>query len=65
MLEMTIGHTCTGCECCDVSMPGLRDEIKKRGKLMLNPYNKDINWEGITEALMACTCGAMDMRECD
>ena len=65
MLEMTISHACTGCELCEVSMPGLRAEILKRGKLLLNPYNKNVNWEGITEALMACTDGAMDMRQCE
>ena len=62
-LAIKIGHACTNCGECDKILPGLKDEIKKRGSVFANPYNPHINWEAITEAMQGCVVGAISMEE--
>lgn len=62
-LAITIGHSCTGCDECEKYLPGLRAEVKKRGSVFANPYNPDVDWEAITEAMQACAVGAITLEQ--
>jgi len=63
VLAIKIGHSCTGCGECDKLLPGLRAEVAKRGSIFANPYNPDVDWERITEAMHGCVVGALTMDE--
>lgn len=60
-LAIKIGHACTNCGECEKLLPGLKAEIQKRGSVFANPYNPDVNWEAITEAMRACSVGAISL----
>lgn len=62
-LAIKIGHACTACGNCDKSLPGIREEIKKRGSVFANPRNKDVNWEAIGAAINSCAVGAISLEE--
>lgn len=62
-LAVTIGHACTDCGECEVLLPGLRAEVKKCGSVFANPYNPNVNWEGITEAMQKCPVGALNLQQ--
>ena len=60
MLQLTIGHSCTGCGECDKKLDGLREALQ-RGPIMVNPYNNDVDWFAISAALKVCGPGALQL----
>lgn len=61
MLAIKIGHGCTACGACDRVLPGIRAELNKLGAILANPYNPDVDWERIEEAVRGCEVGAFTL----
>lgn len=62
MLELTINKNCDGCGACELNLPGLHKSLNN-GHMKINPYNPNVDWEAISDALKYCESGALQLEE--